>query len=723
MAVGCDAPVSLDAARKAQEAGQAEVALEMFRELMETRPDDPEVNYRYGLALIATGKGGVAVWPLKKAMQAEEWKREAGLLLAGALTTNGAHDDAIEICDLLLEDDPDDVNALGMRATARIASRRDYVGALADADRVLELDPDNEPILTQRAAALLGLGMEEEAAEALEALDLHYRDESLGLPGSPAICAVLATFAKEKGETELAESRFEGCLDEFPDAPVVVQEAIKFFDGAGRPDRSRALIEGALASTPENYILRWSLATRLDAEGREDEALEVMKAGTELDSPQQQFESWVNLAGFYVGKGRFEDGVAAYEQAVALAATPDLSPDLSFAYADALILADRYEEALALADTMELEPHRELVRGRIYLLRGEPEKALGHLHEGLRLWPDNAVARYYAAAAAEQLGDFESAIEDYRYAMRSDPQATDANLRLARIHDAQGEEDLAMAVLAHTPNGSPRELDVAMMHLELLARRGQVARAPAALTALMAPRERWALAAVAIARGVERRAGVEKALAALENQRKLDLSDPLDAPALSATLELLHQAGRSEEAVAAARTRVEAAPDQAVFQALLGQALARTGVDRKAAVEAYERALAIDAEQAIALYGLARLLEEGDAARAEDLFARAIAADPDARDPMLSQARFLIAQGRTREAEDRLEALLREFPADSDALMLLVELRLDRGARDDRTRELAERAVRFRGGAPAEALRDRARAAVELGSAAAAPPS
>ena len=57
----------------------------------------------------------------------------------------------------VLEAEPDNVQALVMRANARILTRRQYEEALIDADRVLELDPDNLPVLPFRAVALLGL--------------------------------------------------------------------------------------------------------------------------------------------------------------------------------------------------------------------------------------------------------------------------------------------------------------------------------------------------------------------------------------------------------------------------------------------------------------------------------------------------------------------------------------------------------------------------------------
>ena len=75
---------------------------------------------------------------------------------------------------------------------------------------------------------------------------------------------------------------------------------------------------------------------------------------------------------------------------------------------------------------------------------------------GCALWPDNAVARYYAARAAERLGDFDRAIDDYRYAIRAGIDDTDARYRLARLYEAARAYALALGVARHAPARSRR---------------------------------------------------------------------------------------------------------------------------------------------------------------------------------------------------------------------------------------------------------------------------
>ncbi|MGH7337530.1 MAG: tetratricopeptide repeat protein, partial [Myxococcota bacterium] len=191
--IGCGPSHPLEQVRALQdESRDFAASIDPLRELIRSRPDDPEVHFRYGLALLATGQQALAVWPLQKAASFPEWERRAVLPLARAFVATGSYDDAIELCGRALQHDADDVEALLLRAFARIQARRDYEGALADADRVLELDPDNSEALVPRTVALLALERVEEAGVALDAIESLYRDESLGLHGSPELCTAQA---------------------------------------------------------------------------------------------------------------------------------------------------------------------------------------------------------------------------------------------------------------------------------------------------------------------------------------------------------------------------------------------------------------------------------------------------------------------------------------------------------------------------------------------------
>ena len=116
---------------------------------------------------------------------------------------------------------------------------------------------------------------------------------------------------------------------------------------------------------------------------------------------------------------------------------------------------------------------------------------------------------------------------------------------------------------------------------------------------------------------------------------------------------------------------------------------------------AYNKTLEIEPENALALSGLGRLSAVNDPAQALAFFDRSAAANPMDSQPRLEAAKALVTLGRSAEAEARLAELLNGQQFHGQGAALLVELHLARSLSNDRTLDLAKRAVRFGGGAEA----------------------
>jgi tetratricopeptide (TPR) repeat protein len=700
---GCGAPSLEDVRRLQDEDGNFSASVEPLQQLLEKNPDDREVNYRYGIALAATGQPELAKWSLRKAMESEEWFERSADALARALLETGDYDESAQVCGRLLERKPDDVPTLLVRADAYIRSRRNYEGALADAGRVLEIEPDNVDALIPRVVALLALERVDEAGEALEQLEGLYRDDSLKMHGSPGFCAARATFAKEKGENDAAAERYDACLELFPEFAPLVQDAVEFFAALGRDEHAQEILERAVEASPTDGNLRLALAMRFHSQGETERAKEVMRAGTrDLESRTDIAGGWAALGSFLLELGDYQEAADAFTRAREL--DPTGNPDVLFASADAAVVAGRYDEALRLAEQMSVPAHRQLVQGRVALSRREPRKALDHFAEGIRLWPDNAFARYYAAVAAEQLGDFDRAIEEYRYAMRIDPQATDAYLRLARLHAAAGRDSYAITALTFVPGGRPREYEAWLLEMRILARIGQPPKSPEQPAEGVA-REHWSAGVAAVARGISDRDGPAAAVDYLRRAKPVDFADPAHADISEVWIESLAASGRAGEAAAKIEAALAGHSDVAVLHALRGEALQLAGGDPERARAAYDKALELDSAEPRALRGRADLAAaQGANDEALALYDRALAADPDSIAAARSAAKVLSAAGREGEAEERLATLLREHPYDAETALALAELYAARDASPAETRALARRAVLFKGGPKAKAF-------------------
>ena len=699
---GCGPSDPVGEIRELHAAGRFAQSLEPLRNLAKLHPDDAEVHYLHGFALLHTGEPSLALWSFRKAMEDSEWFTPAALQLAANALITGNHDEAMEAAGRILEVEPDHLDALMLRARARTASRRDYEGALADADRVLELDPDNVEALIPRSVALLGLERVEEAAVVLEELERRFREADLGLNSTPRYCAARAIFAREKDDPETAEQRYRDCLEEFPASFLVVDSAIGFYDEQRQSDRPIEILRTALDAAPFAIAYRTALAARLRTVGEAAEAEQILLAGTELGVPELAILAWAGLGDHYLELEDYAAAATALEQAVAIGEEP--SQELVFAYADALIMAGRYARALEVAGELAVPTLRDLVYGRAHLAQGRPAEALEWFSSGLRLSPDNAVARYYAALAAEGIGDFDRAISEYRYSMRADPDATDARLRLARLHEAEGAYELALTAALHRTTRAPENLDLEteLVALRVRARTRRIGETRSALARLVGKPGVWGRAVAAVAEGIRARRGPAAAAQWIRQTPRLDLTDPQNAGVLRALVVDLGEVGNADTARSYVAAGLAAHPQAAVFHEIRGLARERNGAPREAVRAAYERAVELDPENADALAGLGRLASDSEAALA--FYDRAAAADPEAAAPQQAAAELLVALGRREEAEQRLAELLEKHPYDAEAATRLAELRLERGAETDRTLELARRAARFGGGADAYEL-------------------
>lgn len=702
--VACGPGDPVQAIRDLHAKGHYEESLEPLRELLETRPEDPEVQFLYGVALHRTGQPSLALWSLREASRQSGWEVPAGLEFAASAYQSHNYPVAVEEAARVLEIESDNRQALRLRAEAQLAERSGLEKALADFDRLIELDPDNLDVRVSRAAALLLMKRVEEADAALEELARRAKDEHMGEATRAQYCVARATFAKERGDRELAEERYEACLGEFPENSTVLRETVVFYDEQGRPGRGTELLRQAVEQRPQAVELRDALARRLRLAGKPEEAETVLRGGTTNEVPAAAAFAWRALADHFIAVGQNDRAAEALEKALEI--DPHPSQQLLLAFADLLVAAGHPERAREVAAGLKQDFLRDLIEARILLEQRRPREAIAHFESAFRYWPDNAAARYYTARAAEAVGDFERAIAEYRQSIRAGAEYTDAGLRLARLYEAQGDWRPALGALAHQTKAHGESPETRLFEMRLRAHTGEAARVRTLLREMRHPAT-WAQAVAFVADITATRQGPEAAVEVVREDPRLDLTRPRDAAALRALVTQLLAAGRADEALAAVDAALAAHPDAAVFHEIRGLALERRD-EADAARSAYRRAVELAPANERALAGLARLaVAAGDVAAAVDLYDRAAAADPAEAAPAREAAVLLARSGNPEEAERRLADLLWNQPYDAEAAMALAELRLDRGAARGRTPELVERAARFGGGPRVEALRER----------------
>ncbi|MCA9510806.1 MAG: tetratricopeptide repeat protein, partial [Myxococcales bacterium] len=588
LACGGDLESRLAEIRTLQEAGKFEESIEPLRGLVTTNASNPEVNFRLGLALVQTGRRSLAIWPLNKAAEAEQYALPAGILLATTLLGTEDYAEAVRAADRVLAIDPDNKPALYSRAQGNLSSAKPE-DALVDADHLLELDAKDLRAISLKTGALIDLERFDDAEQLQIALRDMAQEQSDPSLAAGSCAALVFFYAKtERDDEALAVQR--DCLERFPSNPEVRSHASEFFVATGRIDDAAALWRAAVEETPEDPSLRVRLSDLLLMKGDVAGATAVM---TEMVELFDTADAWRAMSNFRRGTGEHALARQALEQA--MERMPNASEAMRFELADLLVAEGDLDRAREIASELSEPAYAQLLNGSIALSEGKPKEALALFEQGMRRWPNNAGARYLAGLAAEQLGDETRARAEFREAVRNDEKRSDAALRLAQIHYANAEYpaalDFANRQIQSRPFGGPEahvisarsaiaegKLDAAQKTLEDLQRRpGQAVVARIELANLAAHRD-----------------GPAAAIAQLEAARRDSREAAASPELLRALVGDLIDAGRSGDALALVRREI-AAGETAALRDLEGRVLLRERrvADAKAAFEA---AAALDPE-------------------------------------------------------------------------------------------------------------------------------
>ncbi len=666
-------------------------SLEPLRALLDEDPNQPEVSLLLGRALMKTGDSSSAIWPLRRALESPDYVVEAGLLLGQAELASRTPRDVLNAIDHVLRVEPDNVAALLIRAKGNAKAQR-YEESLAELDRVVEIDPGNLPVLMPRVLALIKLERIDEAEQALTTAReiLATTDRELGDIDRGRLCVAEALFTFEKGDLEHAGELYEECLETHPSNRVVIAESVNHFDRMKDRDRATETLRQAFERTGDSYF-RVSLARRMGRVGDRKEQERLLRQEAEERATPR---AWFALADFYVVRDEFDAGAAAFERAVAVAS--EAAPMLRFAYIDTLIQAERFDDARRELDTVEQENMRDLLEARLLLATGDPKGALRAFESGIRLWPNNMGARFLAGQAAEQIGDFDRAIAEYREALRrrGEQGSTEASLYLARILSGKGAYRAAFTSVETAIRSLPRNTEVLLLLVDVADELSE----PKFVAQGMAGLVKAGHGDVAMARQIAILANRSGSQAAIDSAvaSGLDLTDPVNAVALRALVDEHVALAQHDAAKAQIDAAIELHPDAPAFHTLRARVLLAAGGDVEAARASYERALELSSEHAWGLAGMAELMaREGARDQAIALYDRASVADPDEIEYERAAIALLQATGQTEDAEARLAALVVRNPRDARSAYALATSIAERGGDLDRALSYAKRAAYF----------------------------
>lgn len=693
--LACDkADVSIESLRLTQERGDYAKTLQPLQERIEDGNTDAETYFLYGRALIGTQQPELAYFALNAAMDDPAYVEPAGLELAIAGLLSGDLHETVDATTRILDAQPEHVDALLFRAQAHAHGKTHPESALDDAAKVLELAPNRIEAYEPWILALLALERSQEASDVLAEAGRRLSEIDASSEMRAWHCSTTTLLAMDRGDPDGAATAIEGCLEKFPGMPTVVTAALRFFDSQGQHDRGLSVLRDAYQSEPNSRAYRTGLANRLRATGAPAEAEQILRAATETETPASATVAWLDLGEHYHALAQYAKAAAAVGRAVELA--PIADAQLEFRHADALVLAGELDQADRAAANLTIPAHMLLIQARVAQLRGNHAIALKRFVEAAQLWPDNPWARYYAAVSAEHLGDFERAIEEYRYSIRIQTEATDARVRAANLLSKLGDAARAYQLLFFRVDELPLGSDGLVLGHRLIAQVANPSQLSDALVHhLRSDPSSYVDGLVSAAEGLRLRGDLRVAFDMLRNAPGIDYTQPAATPLLKPLVRIAHEASHTapidELFAASPAAAVEGRWVEA--QALHAEL---SGRSTKEVTALYARAVALDPTEPAPHLELARLTltsaPETSLAWAE----KALAVSPENSSALVAKARALLAADRADERTIAwLARVVERDPFAEDAARTLVEIALQRDAVDARTIDFALRAARL----------------------------
>jgi len=531
-----------------------------------------------------------------------------------------AYREFVRAADLL--PDRDDVQ---LRGAQYLLLAREYDHAKRIAETLLKKNPKSVVAQVLLANSLAGLKDLTAAITELEtAVELDPRRVDTYL--------TLAAYQAVNGNQTQAETVLRQAIKTEPGSVEARLGLANLYWASGDLAKAEALLKEALALQPAHVVARRALATFYLRSGRAEEAEAPIKA---IAESSRTVADRLGLAQYYLSTKRSAEAIPILD---VLAKEPKGQVPASLVLASWDYANGRREEAHKRLDELST---KEPQNARVLMLKaqflgadGRFDEALGRGQAAAAADPRLPAAQYVIGLIYLQKKDPAQAMKAFNEALKLDPAFTGASFQVAKIQLTSGRADLALPIIEDVVRKQPGYLDARLTLVRALMARGDVGRAEAESSTLVAQ--------------VPRSADVYALAGAVASMKK---NLPAARAAFTRALEL----------------------DSNSIAALGGLVAIDIASKRPADAQARLAArLASDAENPAVLDLAGRAyMSMGDAARAEQAWRKLVQVQPGNMAAYAALGRLFFSQGRLDDARRELERSVERGPNDVGAHTLI----------------------------------------------------
>jgi tetratricopeptide (TPR) repeat protein len=468
-------------------AGNFEKARVEFRNALQIAPTDSEARYENGVVDEKLGNPREAAQYYQGAIDVNKDNIRARAALGRLYLFSGAPDKALETIEPGFAKYPDDAGLLTVRAAARV-QQKDPAGALADAERAVQLAPTNEDAVSVLAGIYKAQGNADKAIALLQGAIKQ-------LPAAVDLRLVLAQLYASLNQEANAEALLVDLVRLNPTEKSHRLRLAQFYARLNEPDEAERILREGIKSLPQERELKMALVDFLAAR-RTREAAEKELNGFIAQDPKD-YPLRFALGQFYEQGKDFAKAEAVYREVITAAGLD--GPGLTARDRLAALRIQQDDAAGAqklIAEVLAKAPRDDdalILRGTLALAQQDPKTAIADLRAVLRDQP-NAIGVMRSLARAH-LANGEAALAEETMRRAVDANATDAGARLdlAKLLIQLGKPEQAKPVVELLIKQQPNNIDALDAQFKIAVAEKDLAAAKAAADAIVATNPKLAL--------------------------------------------------------------------------------------------------------------------------------------------------------------------------------------------------------------------------------------
>jgi tetratricopeptide (TPR) repeat protein len=505
---------------------------------------------------------------------------------------------------------------------------------------VLENNPNNVSGLSLLSGVYLQEGKADKAVEAMEkAVSL----EPTNFGGQLS----LARLYLERQDLEKAEKAYQRAAALDPGSRIPNVELSTIYRELGQWDKAEAelikLVDKSYGTKHQDLIvLAGFYETRKDWQKAEKTYLEAIEA-----APKEDVAPIMYLGGYYARRGSYEKSLKMFNKALNLRKD---DPTIQVSIAQIHFDYKNMREAEAVVNRLlKNDPNQvgaNFLKGRILLVGRDYQGAIERFDRVIQLEPSGGMAHYFKALCFRALGDMKRAELDLLKAVELTPGLIEGRLLLAEIYLQANMTKLARPQIDEALKTSPQNIRALILDGNARVLDKDLIGAEAAFSKVLALAPNYAPAHVRLGLVYIEMGRNMEALKSLEKALELN---PTQTETLALMVGIFAEEKRYTDAhrlCQGHRAKVARYPSTLAYVAFLEGNIA---------------------------------LEEGDSKRAEQFYQEAIESYPSSLHPYEALAQLYINEGRSIEAIERYEAVLRKNSNHLPATMGLGTLHYKRG--------------------------------------------